>query len=230
MPKRPTSSRKSATSASTPRRTAPQRRAVQAAARAEARDVYRTSIIEAAARVFARRGFHDTKVADIAKEAGLAAGTLYNYFDSKEVIFRSLVELRGAQALDEARAIVAAPGEPLERLARYVRWMFEHVERNASTFQAYAQMGVNAEWQLKRVGDCATQNYMNHLALLESLIADAQRTGALRQDVALGDMVAAIAGPLNSHIHQWLVSNQRESLASRATRTLDLFLKGASHP
>src|SRR5262245_46891880 len=56
------------------------------AAREEARGAYREAILAAAERVFSKSGFYATRMADIAKEAGVAVGTLYNYFDSREVI------------------------------------------------------------------------------------------------------------------------------------------------
>jgi TetR/AcrR family fatty acid metabolism transcriptional regulator len=52
--------------------------------RANARDAFRAGLCEAAERVFARAGFQATKMTDIARAGGVAVGTLYNYFDSKE--------------------------------------------------------------------------------------------------------------------------------------------------
>ena len=60
--------------------------------REESRAVYRQAILEAAMRVFGSTGFRDAKIADIATEAGVATGTLYNYFSSKEEIFQSILD------------------------------------------------------------------------------------------------------------------------------------------
>jgi AcrR family transcriptional regulator len=53
----------------------------------------REQILEAAVKVFARRGFGNATVAEIAEEAGVAAGTIYNYFESKEELFMSIPQL-----------------------------------------------------------------------------------------------------------------------------------------
>ncbi len=55
--------------------------------------VRREQILEAAVRVFARRGFGNATVAEIAEEADVAAGTIYNYFESKEELFMSIPQL-----------------------------------------------------------------------------------------------------------------------------------------
>ena len=60
--------------------------------REESRAVYRQAIVEAAMRIFGQTGFREAKIADIAAEAGVATGTLYNYFSSKEEIFQSILD------------------------------------------------------------------------------------------------------------------------------------------
>src|SRR5690349_18001945 len=62
-------------------------RPVRESAREGARGAFRDAIVSAAERVFARSGFYETKMAEIAREAGVGVGTLYNYFESTEVIF-----------------------------------------------------------------------------------------------------------------------------------------------
>jgi AcrR family transcriptional regulator len=54
----------------------------------------RSYILEVAERLFARGGFHETSVGDIAKEAGFGVGTLYKYFKDKDELFRNLLEWR----------------------------------------------------------------------------------------------------------------------------------------
>ena len=67
----------------------------------------RELILEAAARVFGEKGFHQATVEEIAKEAGVGKGTIYQYFDSKDEIFRELHQwfiqryLKELESLDE---------------------------------------------------------------------------------------------------------------------------------
>lgn len=68
----------------------------------------RADLLAAAARLFARRGFSEVAIADIAREAGVATGTFYRYFPSKDEV---MVRLR-CDVLDELLARLAAPGSP----------------------------------------------------------------------------------------------------------------------
>src|SRR5689334_23222469 len=72
-------------------------RPVRESAREGARGAFRDAIVAAAERVFARSGFYPTKMAEIAREAGVGVGTLYNYFESKEVIFAEIMLVRQAE-------------------------------------------------------------------------------------------------------------------------------------
>lgn len=87
------------------------------------RDERRAQILQAALRVFARRGMVATKISDIAKEAGLSHGLVYHYFKSKEEIFMTLVQ----KALDSSLNVIyyahEQVGTPLEKL----RWMTEQI-------------------------------------------------------------------------------------------------------
>ncbi|RAS75916.1 TetR/AcrR family transcriptional regulator [Priestia endophytica] len=87
------------------------------------RDERRAQILQAALRVFARRGMVAAKISDIAKEAGLSHGLVYHYFKSKEEIFMTLVQ----KALDSSLNVIhyahEQVGTPLEKL----RWMTEQI-------------------------------------------------------------------------------------------------------
>ena len=75
----------------------------------------RRLILDAAIRVFARRGFHACRVSDVADEAGVAYGLVYHYFDSKEEILNTLFRERWQIMLDAIVAIDKAPDIPRAR-------------------------------------------------------------------------------------------------------------------
>jgi len=87
-------------------------------------DERRRHLVAVARRVFAERGYHGTAVSDLIREAGVARGTFYNYFESKRAIFQEvLVELAG-ELTDAALPIdVNAPIAPqvAENFARVIR-------------------------------------------------------------------------------------------------------------
>src|SRR5688572_32815841 len=81
----------------------------------------RDAILRAAIDVFAERGFFHAQVADVARAAGIAAGTVYLYFRSKDDLLVSVFERTMREALAEARAAVEGVGDPAERLRRFAR-------------------------------------------------------------------------------------------------------------
>src|SRR6266850_2602965 len=81
----------------------------------------RDAILKAATTVFARRGYFQSQVADVAREAGVAAGTVYLYFRSKDDLLVSIFERTMRDGLARVRDSVADTSDPAERLRRFAR-------------------------------------------------------------------------------------------------------------
>src|SRR3954471_14239615 len=81
----------------------------------------RERILEAAVKIFAEKGFYNAKVSEIARVAGVADGTIYLYFKSKDDLLISIFEDRMEEVNSNARAAVAGPGTPLEKLHALLR-------------------------------------------------------------------------------------------------------------
>jgi len=90
------------------------RRAVSDKDKSQRRD----EIMAAAKEVFARKGFHETTIADIAKEAGLAYGSVYWYFDSKDELFHALMAVEESALRNHVAAALAALGVPAENVGQ----------------------------------------------------------------------------------------------------------------
>src|SRR5437870_6465994 len=86
----------------------------------------REAILRAATRVFARNGYFNSKVADIAGAAGVADGTVYLYFKSKEEILHSIFDQNMAEAIVSARQLTEKLSDPREKLRRIAAL---HLER-----------------------------------------------------------------------------------------------------
>src|SRR5512132_2077692 len=81
----------------------------------------RERILSAAERIFARHGFFAARVSEIAKDAGVADGTIYLYFKSKDDLLISLFESRMEQVNRTLEAAIASAGSPLEQLRAFIR-------------------------------------------------------------------------------------------------------------
>jgi AcrR family transcriptional regulator len=92
----------------------------------------RRDLVAAAERVFAARGYHQSKISDIAAEADVGIGTFYLHYESKEAVFLQLVEEtagRLKQAIDAAKSAVEEPAE-VARLSCAVLFRFAHENRD----------------------------------------------------------------------------------------------------
>jgi len=91
-------------------------------------------LLTAARTTFARRGFDRTTIGDIAQEAGVAQGLLYNYFHNKDDLLREVFR-EGARDVAEAFAAGTAGGSPEERLERVIRRSFQIVRERREFWQ-----------------------------------------------------------------------------------------------
>jgi TetR/AcrR family transcriptional regulator, fatty acid metabolism regulator protein len=84
--------------------------------RSTAQEEKRRLILAAAVRVFARKGYHTSRVGDIAREAGIAHGLLYHYFSSKEEVLQTVFRENWSELLETFRRIEGSEEPPLEQL------------------------------------------------------------------------------------------------------------------
>src|SRR5918996_1013494 len=92
----------------------------------------RDAILRAATEVFARHGYFQAQVADVARAAGVAAGTVYLYFRSKDDLLVSIFERTIRGAIDEGRAALAGVADPRHRLERLAQMHLGRMGRDRS--------------------------------------------------------------------------------------------------
>jgi AcrR family transcriptional regulator len=90
-------------------------------------DRRQAEVVLGAARVFAQRGYDQTSVPELAEALGLAAGSLYHYFGSKEQLLRAICDQLMDPLLEQAEALLAEPREPREQLRALIRLWVGHV-------------------------------------------------------------------------------------------------------
>jgi TetR/AcrR family fatty acid metabolism transcriptional regulator len=183
----------------------------------------REAILKAATHVFARNGFFQSQVADIAREAGVAAGTVYLYFRSKDDLLVSLFERTMRDAIAEGRAVLDAVPDPAERLARIARLHLERLGRDrdlAVVFQVELRQSTKF---MERFSSTYLRDY---LGLIRSTIADGQDDGSFRRTVNPTIAAKIFFGALDEMATNWVLSTRRYSLAAEAQPVVDLFING----
>lgn len=202
------------------------KKSMRAALRQEVADVFRRAILDAAEHVFGTHGFTEAKMADIAKRAGIAAGTLYKHFASKEDIFRALLE-RTSEEFEQAilGELANAPCNVAERLVVLVRAVLSHCEQRRATFNLLLEF--TATDSLRRLaGASAEKRYQRYVALFAEQFDEGVRTGAIRDDLTPSELAQLLTGGMNGLIHAWLMQGAKTELAGRAALVVDALLHG----
>ena len=203
---------------------------VRDAVREESRAAYREAILAAAERAFGRLGFHDAKMADIAAEAGVAAGTLYNYFKNKDEVFASILQ-RGQEqvgALFDSRAGV---DDPLERTRLRLRDAFGYLEEHGVLFSMFLRLGGFIEHAQKRViEDHSEFGYTRGVERTMAVLHEAVARGQVRRDVAVEELAVMLMGACDATILAWTRAGCPPGLVAKADIIVELFLRGAKAP
>ena len=183
----------------------------------------RTAILNAATRVFARRGFFNAQVADVAREAGVAAGTVYLYFRSKDDLLTSIFEKSMTRALEEADRALAGVTDPVERLRRLARVHLGGLGSRrdlAIVFQVELRQSTKF---MERFSAAQLRTYLDHL---RDAVSAAQAAGLFRTDLNATLAAKAIFGALDEMVTNWVLSNRDHRLVDDADPVIDLLVNG----
>ena len=183
----------------------------------------RAAILRAAISVFARCGYFNSKVADIAREAGVADGTVYLYFKSKEEILHSIFDRSVEEALGAARKRVARLSDPREKL-RQIALM--HLERLGADRDLAVVFQVELRGSTKFMEEFSAAGFAEYLALIRSTFEEGQRAGLFREDLNARVVAKVLFGALDEMATNWILSKRRYKLAPMADQVLDIFLNG----
>ena len=185
----------------------------------------REAILRAAISVFAHNGYFNSKVADIAREAGVADGTVYLYFKSKEEILHSIFDRSVDEALTAARAQIKEISDVREKLRRIA---LLHLERLGADRDLAVVFQVELRGSTKFMGEFSAAGFAEYLELIRSTIEEGQREGVLRRELNAKVVAKILFGALDEMATNWILSKRRYKLAPMADQVLDIFLNGVN--
>jgi TetR/AcrR family fatty acid metabolism transcriptional regulator len=183
----------------------------------------REQILMAAAAVFAGRGYFGARVSDIAQKAGVADGTIYLYFKSKEEILVALFDMAMHRFLDRARAELAALDGAQARLRRIAEL---HLQQAGSHRDLAIVFQVELRQGQKFMERLSTTILAEYLALIRSVVRAGQEEGTLRRDLPEKVVTKCFFGMLDEMVTNWVLSRRQYRLEDMAPIVSDLFLSG----
>lgn len=188
-------------------------------------DDKRRRILQAAVKVFARRGYFAARVSDIAARAGVADGTIYLYFDSKEDILVSLFDEVMSEHVTRARTEM----EAVEGAPARLRVLAEHHLRVLGADRDLAVVFQVELRQSTKFMERFTASWLRrYFDLVASVIEQGQREGTLRADLPRKLVTKAFFGTLDELVTSWVIGRKDYDLALLAGPAVDLLLRGAA--
>jgi len=185
----------------------------------------RRRILDGALRAFARKGFYNTKVSEIASEAGVADGTIYLYFKNKDDLLISLFEDRMEWVNDRLTTeLESVGGTVVERLEAFVHLHFMLVEEQRDLAEFIT---VELRQSAKFVKEYDNPKFGDYLKILQNLIDEGQSSGELRSDVDSRLIARAIFGALDEVLlSMTLAKSAPTDVALKAHLIADMLCSG----
>jgi TetR/AcrR family transcriptional regulator, fatty acid metabolism regulator protein len=181
-------------------------------------------ILDAAVRVFARGGYHGSRVGDIATEAGVAHGLLYHYFASKDEVLETVFRENFSDLIERFRAVEGSDEPAAEKLEGIAKILLRTWRHNPDLVTVMVREVARSPQLQAQVGEVREA-----LAIVQRVIEQGQRDGTFRADLDARMASWIVYGGLEEVLTGWVLGQLPDGDAevARAERTaIDLALGG----
>ena len=186
----------------------------------------RERILDAAVRVFAKKGFHATRVSEVANAAGVADGTIYLYFKSKDELLVSLFEDRVERLLRFLDTELPRRATATDKLRRIIELQLGLLEGERDLAEVVT---VIIRQSTKLMKEYAAPKFTAYLDAIARVVAEGQESGELRDDVSPHLAARAIFGALDGITMTWALGKaDRGGLVRASGQLAELVLRGLS--
>ncbi|MGB7622159.1 MAG: TetR/AcrR family transcriptional regulator [Terriglobia bacterium] len=183
----------------------------------------RREILQAAIRVFARSGFFNSKVSDVARRAGVADGTIYLYFRNKDDLLISLFDQIMSEFVTRAIETLATTRDVVEKLRRLAALHLDSLGRNrelAIVFQ------IELRHSSKFMSRFSRTRLADYFDLIRNVVREGQRMGRFRKDLNDRIVTKCFFGALDEMVTNWILSPRPYNLGALSDLVVDLFVTG----
>jgi TetR/AcrR family fatty acid metabolism transcriptional regulator len=183
----------------------------------------RDQIMHAAIKAFARNGYHLARMADVAREAGVAAGTIYLYFENKDDLLVSIFEEKVQGFIEEFR-------QQLSRVDNAELKVRQLIHLHLFEMQEHPDLAAVFQLELRQ-----SRHFMRaypkidlkpYFDLIGDIIEEGQQQGLLRKDLYLSAVKKALFGAIDETVTSWLLAGRGYDLTEMAAPIAELFIKG----
>jgi len=180
-------------------------------------------ILEAAVKVFAEQGFFQSTVSQIAREAGVADGTIYLYFKNKEDILVQFFSYKTRQVFARFREEVDSADNAVDKLRNLIRRHLEEFQNDRNMAIVYrAETHQNSRLVEEQIKEMSKM----YLDIVSEIVEQGQEEGVIRRDLYLSLVKRFILGGIDEVISTWIHADGKYDLVTMADPLVDLFIRG----
>lgn len=186
----------------------------------------RQRIMEAATQVFANQGFYNSTVADVAKKASVADGTIYLYFKNKDDLLISIFEQSMDMFIQTARSQLSGVSHPKDKLKIFIALHLELVQN----YQDLAQViQIELRQSSKFMKEYANEKFFEYLGIIEEILKEGQKVGLFKSSLNPVILKRAIFGAVDEMALEWiLMKKKRYTVEEAASQLCEMFIDGVT--
>ena len=195
--------------------------------RAVAAEEKRRTILDAAARVFARKGFHTSRVGDIAEEAGVAHGLLYHYFASKDEVLETIFREHWTVLLHRVHEAETTGDDPIEQLRGIAAAMFDGWLNEPDVVRVVVREIARTDAISEHVGEL-----VRPIGAIRRVIERGQAQGVLRDDLDAATAAVIFYGGIDELISGWVlgrIPGDADEVASAERHLVEVLIRGLTN-
>lgn len=181
-------------------------------------------ILSAALKVFAKKGFYNTRISEIATEANVADGTIYLYFKNKHDILISLFEIEIGKVCETVREELVKTDDPVEKLRVFASSHLSLILKNRDLAEV---IQVELRQSPKFMREYVNNISMEYLNFVRAIVVEGQERGVFRTDIAPGIVKRAFFGALDEMARYWILSHTKKHKPMEAAKEIsEIFIRG----
>ncbi|MBU0483482.1 MAG: TetR family transcriptional regulator [Proteobacteria bacterium] len=181
-------------------------------------------IIQAAVKVFARKGFYSARISDIAQEARVADGTIYLYFNNKYDILITLFEEEIGKIILQVKQQIDEEDDPRKQLEIFA---LNHMRLIQDKRELSEVLQMELRQSNKFMREYRNTKFIEYVDIISKIIHEGQDNGIFRKEVLPGLAKRAFFGALDETSRLWVLSPSHQYTIEDAARQIsDIFMRG----
>ena len=185
-----------------------------------------SAILRGAIQVFARSGYFNAKVAEVARAAGVADGTVYLYFKNKDDLLVSIFNTAMAEFNARAKQELAEIADPHQQLRHFAKLHFEALEADRELAVVFQVEFRHSTRFMEQFSETMLADY---LKMLREILERGQKQGVFRASLNPKIIAKVIFGALDEMVTNWVLSHHNFKLTPLVDPVMDVFLHGINN-